>query len=181
MSGGKYSWPFFCSHSFYKQFLVVILCLCQQTADGLLSQKQGKEWSSTLWIGHPMDKLCWLRVFTRSPSTFIVFQIVNQQFYCVRPTWATYMFTRPEYGAANVERSFDKLNLTTVKAGVAKSNLSLLSKTLVQAFDNVVDSLGAKGLGLVLDDHVSMPIWCCGKNDRFSGVDRWFNYRSSTP
>ncbi|KAJ8768547.1 hypothetical protein K2173_022654 [Erythroxylum novogranatense] len=101
----------------------------------------------------------------KKPLDYILSQVVNNQFNCVRFTWATYMFTRPEMGNLKVQQSFDMLNLSDAKEGVAKNNPSLLNKTLLEAFDTIVDAMGQKGLLVLLDNHVSMPIWCCSDND----------------
>lgn len=101
----------------------------------------------------------------KQPLTFIASQLVKRQYNCIRFTWATYMFTRADYGHLTVAQSFDALNLTEAKAGIAKKNPILLRMTVLQAFDTVVDVLGAYGLMLVLDNHVSKPMWCCSEND----------------
>ncbi|KAJ4826160.1 hypothetical protein Tsubulata_037362, partial [Turnera subulata] len=101
----------------------------------------------------------------KQPLGFIASHVVIQGYNCVRFTWATYMFIRPEYANLSVEQSFDRLNLTAIKAGIAKYNPFLLPMNLLQAFETVVGILGTHGLMLILDNHTSQPIWCCGNND----------------
>ncbi|KAF2297893.1 hypothetical protein GH714_004847 [Hevea brasiliensis] len=110
------------------------------------------------------------------PLKRLVSQLVKHRFNCVRFTWATFMFTR--YANLSVSESFDSLNLTEAKAGIAERNPSLLSKTLVQAFATVIDELGAQGVMAVLDCQVSKPTWCCGETDgnAFFG-DTYFDVR----
>ncbi|KAJ4832362.1 hypothetical protein Tsubulata_002165 [Turnera subulata] len=118
----------------------------------------------------------------KQPLGFIASQVVHQQFNCIRLTWATYMFTRMDYGRLTVEESFDRQNLTEAKAGITKHNPHLLHMTLLQAFDTVVDVLGAYGLMVLLDNHVSHPTWCCSEsdgngffNDQYFDPEEWQN------
>ncbi|KAJ4832363.1 hypothetical protein Tsubulata_002167 [Turnera subulata] len=112
----------------------------------------------------------------KQPLPVLASEAVAQKFNCIRLTWATYMWTRPSYGSLTVEESFRRHNLTKAIAGITKHNPYLLHMTLVQAYDTVVDVLGAYGLMLLLDNHVSYPTWCCGYDDGngFFG-DKYFN------
>lgn len=101
----------------------------------------------------------------KQPLKNIVQKITANGFNCVRFTWATYMFTRPDYGNLKVSESLDKFNLSAAKAGVAKNNPEILSMTVVQLHKAVVDELGKSKVMVVLDNHVSIPAWCCGVSD----------------
>ncbi|KAK9059306.1 hypothetical protein SSX86_021925 [Deinandra increscens subsp. villosa] len=84
-------------------------------------------------------------------------------FNCVRLTWATYMYTR--YSNLTVSESLDRWNLTAVKDGVAKNNPEVLEMSIVEAQNAVVDEIGKRKLMVVLDNHISLPEWCCSDND----------------
>ncbi|KAL6327852.1 hypothetical protein AAG906_026526 [Vitis piasezkii] len=51
------------------------------------------------------------------------------------------------------------------KEGIARNNPQLLNLSLQDAYEAVVDAIGANGLMLVLDNHVSKPMWCCASED----------------
>lgn len=112
----------------------------------------------------------------KQPLRNVVSQIVQNKFNCVRLTWPTFMFTRPDFGSRAVTNSFDSLNLTDAKAGFAKNNPDLLNMNVIQVYDAVVDELGAQGVMVLLDNHVSLPKWCCNNDDGngFFG-DTYFN------
>ncbi|KAL3498922.1 hypothetical protein ACH5RR_041654 [Cinchona calisaya] len=86
-------------------------------------------------------------------------------FNCVRLTWATYMYTRPNYSSLSVEESLKNFSLQDALAGIAKNNPTFLNLTVTEARKVVVNELGAKNIMVVLDNHVSQPQWCCGYDD----------------
>lgn len=71
------------------------------------------------------------------------------------------MWTRPDHGNKTVAQSLDSMNLTQAREGIARNNPQLLNLSLQDAYEAVVDAIGANGLMLVLDNHVSKPMWCC--------------------
>ena len=100
----------------------------------------------------------------KKPVKDIVSDISGEMgFNCVRLTWATYMYTR--YSNLTVSESLDRWNLTVAKEDVAKNNPEVLGMSGVEAQKYVVNELGKGGLMVVLDNHVSLPKWCCGEND----------------
>ncbi|XP_024996662.1 uncharacterized protein LOC112529571 [Cynara cardunculus var. scolymus] len=100
----------------------------------------------------------------KKPMKAIVSDISGEMgFNCVRLTWATYMYTR--YSNVTVSESLDRWNLTVVKDGVAKNNPEVLEMSVVEAQNAVVNELGKGNLMVMLDNHVSLPQWCCGEND----------------
>ncbi|KAI3691815.1 hypothetical protein L6452_31617 [Arctium lappa] len=100
----------------------------------------------------------------KKPMKSVVSDISGEMgFNCVRLTWATYMYTR--YPNVTVSETLDRWNLTVAKEGVAKNNPEVLGMSVVEAQNVVVDELGKGGLMVVLDNHVSLPKWCCGEND----------------
>ncbi|KAL7596541.1 hypothetical protein Lser_V15G30340 [Lactuca serriola] len=115
----------------------------------------------------------------KKPVKAIVSDISHTMgFNCVRLTWATYMYTR--YSNVTVSESLDRWNLTGAKEGVRKNNPELLEMSVVEAQNAVVNELGKGKLMVVLDNHVSLPEWCCGENDgngffgdEFFDPDEW--------
>ncbi|KAI3912561.1 hypothetical protein MKX01_039648 [Papaver californicum] len=104
------------------------------------------------WASHMQTML--VEGLDKKPLRDIVKSMSLLGFNCVRLTWATYMFTRPYYGNQTVDRSFKRLGLFEAKAGIALNNPGVLNLTL-----------GKQGIMVVLDNHVSMPQWCCGESD----------------
>ena len=86
-------------------------------------------------------------------------------FNCIRLTYATFMWTRADYNNRTVAQSLDSFNLTQAKEGIARNNPKLLNLQIIDAYEAVVNELGAHGLMLVLDNHVSKPLWCCARED----------------
>ncbi|KAH6825046.1 hypothetical protein C2S53_006963 [Perilla frutescens var. hirtella] len=101
----------------------------------------------------------------KKPLNYIAKEIAALGFNCVRFTWPTYMFTRPEYGSVTVSKSLDKFNLSTAKAGIAKNNPQFLNMKVVDLHEAVVNELGKNKVMVVLDNHVSLPGWCCSDDD----------------
>ncbi|KAM7531355.1 hypothetical protein LguiB_034765 [Lonicera macranthoides] len=104
----------------------------------------------------------------------ITYTISSLGFNCVRLTYATYMYTR--HWEMTVEESLDELGLEGAKEGVRMNNPWVLNMTVVEVQKRVVEELGAEGVMVVLDNHVSFPMWCCGYADGngFFG-DRYFD------
>ncbi|XP_050229018.1 glycosyl hydrolase 5 family protein-like [Mercurialis annua] len=113
------------------------------------------------WASHMEPMLA--EGLDKKPLSYLASKLSNHRFNCVRLTWASYMFTR--YHKLSVAHSFESLNLTKAKAGLAIHNPNLLNMSVVEAFKSVVDELGAHGLMVVLDNHVSLPKWCCPQDD----------------
>ncbi|KAA8520890.1 hypothetical protein F0562_011563 [Nyssa sinensis] len=113
------------------------------------------------WAGHLQAMIA--EGLDKKPSKQIARQVVSNGFNCVRLTWATHMFTR--YSNLTVAQSLDCLGLKEAMAGVVKNNALLLNRTLVDAYEIVVDDLGFYNIAVVLDNHVSEPKWCCRDDD----------------
>ncbi|XP_031739087.1 glycosyl hydrolase 5 family protein-like [Cucumis sativus] len=73
------------------------------------------------------------------------------------------MLTR--YANRTIEENFDLLDLKQAKAGLAQYNPFVLNKTVAEAYEAVVDVLGASGLMVIADNHMSQPRWCCSLDD----------------
>ncbi|KAF8379617.1 hypothetical protein HHK36_029058 [Tetracentron sinense] len=101
----------------------------------------------------------------KRPLKEIAARVASLGFNCVRLTWATFMFTRKHYANITVAQSLDSLGLREASTGIAENDHWLLNLTLVEAYEAVVNELGAQNLMVVLDNHVSKPQWCCGNDD----------------
>ncbi|KAL6979532.1 cellulase [Sarracenia purpurea var. burkii] len=101
----------------------------------------------------------------KRPLEGIAASVASMGFNCVRLTWATYMYTRSNYSDLTVAESLDRWGLKDAKAGMAENNPGILGLSLWDAQKAVVDGLGAHGVAVVLDNHVSLPKWCCGDKD----------------
>ncbi|XP_019160506.1 PREDICTED: uncharacterized protein LOC109157089 [Ipomoea nil] len=128
------------------------------------------------WAGHLEPMLP--EGLDRRPLSQIATHVSTMGFNCVRLTWATYMFTR--YANMTVVQSFGDLRLTEAISGLVSNNPNLLSLNLVDAWKAVVEEIGRHGIMMVLDNHVSKPMWCCADHDGngfFGGVyfdpDEW--------
>ncbi|KAL9679987.1 hypothetical protein QQ045_017858 [Rhodiola kirilowii] len=115
------------------------------------------------WAGH-MEVMV-PEGLDKQPLHNIAAKVASLGFNCVRLTWATYMFTQPNDTKLTVSKSFESLGLLTARNGIYKNNPSFLNLTLIEAQAAVVDELGKNGLMVVLDNHVSKPMWCCSDND----------------
>ncbi|KMZ60197.1 hypothetical protein ZOSMA_5G00600 [Zostera marina] len=101
----------------------------------------------------------------RRPLPEIAVLIADLGFNCVRLTWATHMFTVPHYVNLTVAGSLRGQNLSEALEGVERNNPSMMEMTVAEAYEEVVNQLGISGLMVVLDNHVSKPKWCCGRED----------------
>ncbi|PSR91466.1 Endoglucanase [Actinidia chinensis var. chinensis] len=115
------------------------------------------------WVGHLHAMVP--EGLHKQPIKAISASVSSMGFNCVRLTWATYMFTRPNYTKLTVEESLDQWGLKNAKAGMAENNPNVLGLSLWEAQKAVIDGLGAQNITVVLDNHVSLPKWCCGSND----------------
>ncbi|KAF8780649.1 hypothetical protein HU200_001251 [Digitaria exilis] len=99
------------------------------------------------------------------PLDAIAADVAAMGFNCVRLTWPTFLATDASYSSLTVAESLRALNLTGALAGVAANNPGVLELGLLDAFAAVVRGLGASGVMVVLDNHVSRPGWCCRGGD----------------
>ncbi|XP_074576132.1 glycosyl hydrolase 5 family protein-like [Curcuma longa] len=86
-------------------------------------------------------------------------------FNCVRLTWPLFLATDPSLASLTVRQSFDGLGLGPALAGIQANNPTLVDLPLIQAFQAVVENLGANDVMVILDNHISTPGWCCGRGD----------------
>ncbi|RDX99971.1 hypothetical protein CR513_16901, partial [Mucuna pruriens] len=126
----------------------------------------------THWEGHSEPMLA--EGLDKFPLNDIAAKVAKAGFNCVRLSYATYMFTR--YANQTIRHTFHTYDLPTMLSAVEKHNPSVLNMTHLQAYEAVVDALGAHGVMVLIDNHVSFPMWCCANDDQngFFG-DRHFN------
>ena len=113
------------------------------------------------WPSHTQSML--IEGLNHRPLKELADEAIKLRFNCVRLTYATHMFTR--YANRTVEENFDLLDLEQAKAGLAQYNAFVLNKTIAEAYEAVVDVLGASGLMVIADNHMSQPRWCCSLDD----------------
>ncbi|CAH9132169.1 unnamed protein product [Cuscuta epithymum] len=99
----------------------------------------------------------------RRPLSELASDVAAMGFNCVRLTWATHMFTR--HANRTVIEMFVDLGLTEAITGIARNNPNLLNLNLLDARKAVIQEIGKHGIMMVLDNHVSKPMWCCADND----------------
>ncbi|XP_071920130.1 glycosyl hydrolase 5 family protein-like [Coffea arabica] len=131
----------------------------------ILDDKTGSRVKLTCvnWVGH-LEPLV-VEGLQKKPLPYIVDNVALMGFNCVRLTWATFMFTRENYGNLTVRESLNQLSLDGSVAGIAMNNPQLLDATVVEVQKAVVYELGRKNIMVILDNHVSKPQWCCGGDD----------------
>ncbi|KAK7368927.1 hypothetical protein VNO80_10960 [Phaseolus coccineus] len=126
----------------------------------------------THWVAHAQPMLA--EGLDKSPLNVIAANVAKAGFNCVRLSYATYMFTR--HANNTVRDTFHSYDVPEMVAAIQKHNPSVLNMTHLQAYEAVVDALGAHGVMVLIDNHLSLPDWCCANNDQngFFG-DRHFN------
>ncbi|KAK7400461.1 hypothetical protein VNO78_11669 [Psophocarpus tetragonolobus] len=124
------------------------------------------------WVAHAKPMLA--EGLDKAPLNNISANVAKAGFNCIRLSYATYMFTR--YANHTVRDIFHANDISDTVKAIEKHNPSVLNMTHLQAYEAVVDSLGAHGVMVLIDNHVSLPQWCCSNDDQngFFG-DRHFN------
>ncbi|KAJ9706058.1 hypothetical protein PVL29_001567 [Vitis rotundifolia] len=143
--------------------LLIFLSLFRAFCYSLPLSTRGR-WIADSETGRPVKLTC-LNWAAHIETMIFVAKVTLMGFNCIRLTYATFMWTRPDYGNKTVAQSLDSLNLTQAREGIARNNPQLLNLSLQDAYEAVVDAIGANGLMLVLDNHVSKPMWCCARED----------------
>lgn len=101
----------------------------------------------------------------KRPADGIASSIRSMGFNCVRLTWPVYLATRASLASLTVDESLRRLGLADSAEGVAVNNPRLLNLTLIDAFKEVVWTLGRHNIMVILDNQISVPGWCCSKLD----------------
>ncbi|KFK38059.1 hypothetical protein AALP_AA3G064700 [Arabis alpina] len=87
-------------------------------------------------------------------------------FNCVRFTWPLELMTNDTLAFnVTVRQSFERYGLNQDLNGIHTHNPSIVDIPLVNAFQAVVYSLGRHSVMVILDNHKTVPGWCCSKND----------------
>ncbi|XP_051122584.1 glycosyl hydrolase 5 family protein-like [Andrographis paniculata] len=113
---------------------------------------------------------------SKRPAEEISGEIRDLGFNCVRLTWPLFLFTNDTFASLTVRQSFKNLGLSESIAGVVQNNPSIIDLSLLDAYKEVVGSIGRQKLMVILDNHISKPGWCCSNFDGngFFG-DQYFN------
>ena len=124
------------------------------------------------WVAHAQPMLA--EGLDKAPLNVIAAKVAKAGFNCVRLSYATYMFTR--HANNTVRDIFHSYDVPEMVTAIEKHNPSVLNMTHLQAYEAVVDALGAHGVMVLIDNHLSFPGWCCSNTDHngFFG-DRHFN------
>lgn len=132
------------------------------------------------WAGHLETNIP--EGLQHQPVDAIAAKIASLNFNCVRLTYSIDMALAQD---VPVSESFalavnasgapaDPLNALYTAA--VQQNPFLSSATRIQTFANVIDSLNAHGVHVILDNHVSRAQWCCNLTDGNGWWDDAFGY-----
>jgi len=86
----------------------------------------------------------------KRPLKELASEITSRQFNCVRLTWYVRMFTRHAY--ETIGDVLDGLDTAD-----EKHSSEILKVTVTKAFQTVINGCGAKGVMVILDNHISQP------------------------
>ncbi|KAJ0971495.1 hypothetical protein J5N97_019454 [Dioscorea zingiberensis] len=101
----------------------------------------------------------------KQPLKSITMRAASLGFNCVRLTYATHLFTKEEYEKLTVRESLRSLGLVEALDGLGRNNEGMVGMGVREAYDEVVKAIGDAGMMVVLDNHVSKPMWCCAGDD----------------
>ena len=109
----------------------------------------------------------------------IVRLIQQMNMTCVRLTYSIDLARSTDLTAY---RSLEQLNLTSALAGFQLNNPMLINSTVSEVFNAVLDTLGKYDVLVLLDNHLSKAMWCCGEldgngfwGDRYFDVETWLD------
>ncbi|KAL5717636.1 cellulase [Ranunculus cassubicifolius] len=97
----------------------------------------------------------------KKPVDFISKKIRSMGFNCVRFTWPGSL----AYKSMTVENSFKSLGIHGLIPGLKANNPDFLNLSVIEAFQKVVSNLGDNNVMVILDNHISVPGWCCSDGD----------------
>ncbi|KAL5702391.1 cellulase [Ranunculus cassubicifolius] len=101
----------------------------------------------------------------KSPLDNICKNITANGFNCVRFTWPVALPTIDSLASTTIEKHFMDLDLDESIEGIQKHNPQFLNLTIMQAYQIVVSKLGDNNVMVILDNHISVPGWCCSPED----------------
>ncbi|KAK4786371.1 hypothetical protein SAY86_003060 [Trapa natans] len=106
-----------------------------------------------------------------------IMKLVNDMgFNCVRFTWPLELATKETLASTTVKQMFTWLGLNQSLANITTHNPWVVDLTIADAFETMLERFQQNKLMVVLDNHITVPGWCCGLNDGngFFG-DRFFD------
>ncbi|KAL1365029.1 hypothetical protein HN51_013137 [Arachis hypogaea] len=169
-----------CKVSVLLLFLATLTCYCNALPLSthkrwIIDDATGKRVKLTCahWVAHAKPMVA--EGLDQLPLNDIVKQFPERGFNCVRLSYATYMFTR--YANVSIGETLRSLDIPERVAAIEKHNPWVLNMTHLQAYDAVVDALDKQGVMMLIDNHVSMPKWCCDRQDQ----NGFFNDRHFQP
>ncbi|KAL5702390.1 cellulase [Ranunculus cassubicifolius] len=101
----------------------------------------------------------------KSPIYDICKNITANGFNCVRFTWPVALPTNDSLASTTIQNHFMGLGLDESIAGIQVQNPQFLNLTIIQAYQTVVSKLGENNVMVILDNHISVPGWCCSRED----------------
>ena len=104
------------------------------------------------------------------PIEDIATMIASYGFNCVRLTWSIELALNPDVSVkSSFEAAADAFSLPhdplLALYNDAVAHNPFVQGTVMDAFTATVDALADAGLGIILDNHVSKPSWCCNLTD----------------
>jgi endoglucanase len=114
----------------------------------------------------------------------IVSTIASARFNCVRLTWSVDMAldmdvsVSDSFGTLAARTGADPGAVNSLWNAVREKNQWISNATVGDAFAKVVDTLGGKGLRVILDNHVSHASWCCNYTDGNGWWDQAAGYNA---
>ncbi|CAL0327976.1 unnamed protein product [Lupinus luteus] len=115
------------------------------------------------WVSHSETMLA--QGLNKRPLDELSKSIKDMGFNCVRLTWPILLAINDSLASTTIRDHFHSLGLNQTIIGLQKKNPSIVDLPLIKAFQAVVDSLGKKKVMVILDNHVSQPLWCCAQTD----------------
>jgi endoglucanase len=100
-----------------------------------------------------------------SSSSIIVSHVVTRSSLTYSIDLATDPNVSVQQSFANAASTTGYSALNTLYTQAAAKNSWLTSSTTLGAFDQVISALGAQGVMVILDNHVSKASWCCSESD----------------
>jgi hypothetical protein len=145
--------------------------------DGMIKDASGNlvDMQCVNWPGHMETNLPEGLQF--QPLSTIVNHIADSNLYnCVRLTYAVELLSKLDVTAresftqnnANDDSGFD---LSPHIANFTEHNPNLIDENLGTIFQKTAKALGDSGIAVLMSNHVSKSIWCCG----FDDGNGWFN------
>ncbi|KAM7269222.1 hypothetical protein ACFE04_024719 [Oxalis oulophora] len=103
----------------------------------------------------------------RQPLDVITKKIVSMGFNCVRFTWPTYLMTNDSMANVTVRSSFKRIGaeMDDAIAGIQAFNPSIIDLPIIEAFKAVLANLQQNNVMVILDNHLTVPGWCCSSSD----------------